>query len=482
MLSPLRPSPPVVKSLFLKVGLRLGISLFSGCSQPLLSSMPTPSFDGGNTLPDASRHSSGDSAGDSARDAEGADGGDIFLRDVGSASAGDAASLDTGHSGMDAGCTPGPCRSHILIPDRQNSLQAICLDFEEVRQAVGLPDGSQNAGASVVDYDGDHRPDIYLLKEVGANQMFHNQGGNFQVAQGLRLNLASGTRYAAWRDVNGDGNLDVVIGGDSGSALSINDGRIFAPALPEVGIHDMNASRTAVWLGANLLVGTENGLRFFQQGPGLVFEEVSAALGLDDFGDAHALAIADYNGDGLPDIYVANSTGVDRLFMAQANGMYQSVEMMTGTQGSGNSTDAQWIIYQPGASTSLYVSSFGRGNSFFVNMGNGAFQDRAGSLGIRDNGNTTRVKWGDFAGNGYPHLVEARSGQENLYFIPEIDAAGDVVRYQNRAPALGLNLNGQTVGLETLDYDGDARQDLLVILTDGMRLYHNISRRVNLCH
>lgn len=379
-----------------------------------------------------------------------------------------------GDSGL---CHPDPCRSRIMIADRTSS--ALCLDFEEVHASAGLSDTSLT-GVSIADYNGDGDLDVYVLTN-SSNILFRNDRGRFVPAPTAGLNLSGMTRGASWNDYDGDGDLDVLVLQESGSHLYQNNGGVFSRLPDSLGIHNPEPGRVALWIGIDLLMGTENGTRYYRTLGSGRYEEVARMVGLDDPGEASAMTAEDYDADGFRDIYLANTTGRNRLFRARPDRTYESVELSTGvTVGDRQSTDAAWVRQSAESPPSLYVVNYERGNAFFTNR-MGHFTDVSNSLGIHAPGNNTRVAWGDFVGNGSPLLFLGRWGQSNLLYIPNVEIGGVVSRYTEQSHVLGIDTSGQTIAATTFDYDNDHRLDLLVGMTTGIRLYHNISTHIRTC-
>lgn len=374
-------------------------------------------------------------------------------------------------------CTPDPCPSHILFND---GTEVTCLHFEEVSRSTGLEPSSSITGVSVADYNGDGRMDVYVLRD-SSNLLFRNDSGRFLFAASAGLDLSGRSRGAVFGDADGDGDPDLVLLQETGSHLYQNQGGVFLRTPDGAGIHNTEPGRAGLWMGANFLLGTENGTRVYRPVGGGRYEEAARAVGLDDPGEASAIVASDYDGDGRQDIYVANTTGRNRLFHARADGTYESVEWDLGvTVGDRRSTDAAWVQDRGETRPSLYVANYERGNAHFVNR-MGRFVDISGGLGIHDPGNTTRIAWGDFLGTSHPFLFLGRWDQPNILYMPDLSVGGVVSRHVDQAPALGMNVTARTVGAIVFDYDNDGRPDLLVGLTTGIRLYHNVSRRIRGC-
>jgi hypothetical protein len=395
----------------------------------------------------------------------------------------DAGSPEDAGMAIDAGpipCIPDPCNG-LIDTSRGEPGAALCLSFTEKQEAAGLITTGNNLGLSLVDYDQNGKQDVYLLKDGQPNQMFQNQGDGIFLDVSQRTGLAIGgqSRDAAWSQ-----NRDLLLTGADGSHLYKNQNGIFVPVTGGgSGIEDFDSGKKAVWLGVDLLLSTENGIKFYRHLNGDNFQEAAIEIGLEDPGEGGAIAVGDYNGDGLDDVYLANVTGQNRLFQHKADGTYASVETQTMTIGSGNGTDAQWVRFQGEILPSLYVANYFGANQLYSNQQNGAFTEVAGSLGIADPGQTTTNAWGDFLNEERPALFLGHWAQKNLLYVPQLSGTSKtVVGYTEIAHPLGMDLTGQTLKSGWFDYDGDGKLDLLVVLADGgLKLYRNETHGVRTC-
>lgn len=380
-------------------------------------------------------------------------------------------------------CVPGSCNPGVIDPDRSYEDQGICLSFYEVHTEEGFVSSVPHNAVSVVDYNQDGLPDIFLLNDGSPNQLFQNTGNGFQeVSSKLGLDFGGDSQDTAWADYDEDGDLDLFLIGSDGSYLYKNEGGVFTFLEEPFGIHNQEAGKKAVWLGGGFLLGTEGGTRFYRYEGNDEFTEASVEVGLDDPGDASAIAVADYDGDGRDDVYVANIASQNRLFRNLGDGTYESVETETGTEGSGSSTDAKWVSVNFEVLPSLYVTDFYVGNQLFLNQQNGTFFEEAGPLGIRDPGQTTVSAWGDFINEGVPALFLGRWNQQNLVYVPIINDDGEITGYRETAFPLGMATEAQTVGAVWFDYNNDELLDLLVVMADGgIELHHNDIHEVQLC-
>jgi hypothetical protein len=213
------------------------------------------------------------------------------------------------------------------------------------------------AAVSVADFDGDGKPDLYFTNSrLGfPNALYRNRGdGTFEdvaASAGLAdLNKAGEgvSMGAVWGDFDNDGHEDVLVYRYGYLALYKNiDGRHFQDMTNAAGLRRWVNSNGAIWLDYDRdglldlyvtayfrsdidlwhLTGTKimhnsfefatNGgknLLFHNLGNGK-FEDVTDKMGAGSTRWTLAAASADFNGDGWPDIYLANDYGPEELYL-----------------------------------------------------------------------------------------------------------------------------------------------------------------------
>jgi hypothetical protein len=186
--------------------------------------------------------------------------------------------------------------------------------FEDVTARAGLT-GEQldfNFGVAVGDYDNDGFEDLFLCG-IGRNALFHNNGnGTFTdvtASAGIggkppnTLSIA-----AAWFDYDHDGLLDLIVSNytlwspRSDSRCMMNDQDFYCnpqryPSVPHRLYRNLGKGR---------------------------FADVTVKAGLASApGKGMGVSIADFNGDGWSDIFIANDTEPNALFINQRNGTFE---------------------------------------------------------------------------------------------------------------------------------------------------------------
>jgi len=224
-------------------------------------------------------------------------------------------------------------------------------------------------GVAAGDVNGDGRPDLYFTANMGPNALYLNQG-NFRFEEVTEtagvVDSVGWTTGVTMADVNGDGHLDIYVSksGTIGSPhrankLYVNDGDgTFTERAAEYGLDATAYSTHATFfdydrdgdldlyllnnppirdsrMGVRSTLGQrreyQNDQLFRNEGDSSgtpQFEEVTEEAGLvtDAIGFGLSATVSDVNGDGWPDVYVANDFNVeDRLYVNQGDGTFDEV-------------------------------------------------------------------------------------------------------------------------------------------------------------
>ena len=205
--------------------------------------------------------------------------------------------------------------------------------------------GAIGTGVAAGDYDGDGRPDLFVVSKTGPDRLFRNLG-NWQF-EDVTAKAGVGGPVEAWKqgatfvDVNNDGKLDLyVCRHDAPNLLYINqgDGTFHEEAKPR-GLAISDASVMASfcdydrdgWLDVYLLTNVQDfnthphGQKDYllhNNGDG-TFTDVTAKAGIIGEGQGHSATWWDYDHDGWPDLYVANDFVVpDMLYHNNGDGTF----------------------------------------------------------------------------------------------------------------------------------------------------------------
>jgi len=200
-------------------------------------------------------------------------------------------------------------------------------------------------------------------------------------------------------------------------------------------------------IGADQGTSSSKSSEFWMQGPGGTFVSVPTAFGANDpTGRGRDVATLDVDNDGWADLFVGNGFGVDypspnRLYR-NSHGLIFEDKVFSGQPGSGGICVTAADFNQDGWQD-LFVC--GRPNRLFVSRGGQYFDNRASTLGLpRDN--SIDGQWGDMNGDGRLDLVTVT---ETKLLVSLWTGKAFVPAYQRRVQA------GRNIALADVDQDGD---------------------------
>jgi hypothetical protein len=189
--------------------------------------------------------------------------------------------------------------------------------FVNVTAGSGLDVELYGMGVATADYDNDGRADLYLTALEG-DRLFQNLGGGKfkDVTKAAGIANANFGTSAAWLDYDKDGQLDLFVANyvkwDAKSDISCSlDGVSKSYCTPE------SYKGTASKLYRNLGGGR--------------FEDASQKAGIaDPNSKSLGVAVLDYDGDGWPDMFIANDTQPNKLYRNNRNGTFTEEGMSAG--------------------------------------------------------------------------------------------------------------------------------------------------------
>ena len=281
--------------------------------------------------------------------------------------------------------------------------------FRDVAGELGVGDVNRaGTGVSMAavwgDYDNDGYEDLLLIK-WGKPELFHNDGGHgfTRVSEQAGLPPWINANTAVWFDYDGDGLLDLFIGGYYSEEIDLWHLKT-TKIMPESFEYAKNGGRK--YLFHNLGNGR--------------FEEVSAKVGIDSRRWALASAAADLRGSGHPDLFVANDYGVPELYLNDGKRFHEMGEK-TG------------VSFAPKSGMNVAFGDVFNQGKYAVYVSN-----------ISEDG----------------VLI-----QGNNLWVPKEGSRGMEISYENLARDMGVELGGWSFGAQFGDLNNDGTLDLY--LTNG---------------
>lgn len=280
------------------------------------------------------------------------------------------------------------------------------LHFTDVTEAAGLTVRGWGMGVAVADFNDDGLPDIYVTG-YGHNVLYRNLGGcKFQdVTEKAGLSVGGFSVGSAWADYDRDGFPDLFVARYVQSDIH---------HLPQPG------DKSFDYKGLHVEVPEADGesdFLFRNRGDG-TFEDVSQKAGVSNPTRQRGMGVvwADYDGDGWPDLFVANDVGPNFLYRNKANGTFEEVGMLTGTalgvggRSMGNMA-GDFADFDRDGRLDLVITRYGfQPVSLLRNEGASGFEDVTWASGIGQV-STSPVRWGtgfaDFDNDGWPDVFIA---------------------------------------------------------------------------
>ena len=343
--------------------------------------------------------------------------------------------------------------------------------FEDVTEGAGVAGRGYGMGAAAADYDNDGWTDLYVAG-VDRNVLFRGVGGcRFEDATlraGVGLDGEGGkpwTVAAAWFDYDLDGQLDLFVVnyldwswesnevcGDPGRRLSCS------PAHYD---------------------GLPNAL-FRNRGDG-TFEDVSLTAGIArQVGKGMSAAVADFDGDGLQDVFVTNDSVRNFLFRNAGGGRFEEVGVEAGVAftGDGIPVSSMGLDFRDldgdGLPDAIVTALSNETFPLFLNRG-GRFSDATYATGVGLE-SFTKSGWSvgayDFDNDGDRDIFTANSHvSENVglyrsisYRLPNSLFLSEDGVYRDVGPEAGeaMGSAGAHRGAAFGDLDNDGRVDVVV--------------------
>lgn len=339
--------------------------------------------------------------------------------------------------------------------------------FRDITAQCRIDEHGYGQGLAIGDFDADGFDDIFVTN-VGRNVLYHNNGdGTFSEYESELFGKESlWSTSAAWGDIDRDGDLD----------LYVCRYCIYDPLHPK--ICHYKDGRVGICHPKDVEPCPDE--CYLNEGDG-TFKPVAKERGL--FGQNNrglGVVIADFNNDEWPDIFVANDTTENFLFINLHNGKFEEQAQLLGcaVNINGNAQANMGIAvgdYDRNGFLDLYITHYHKEwNTLYQNLGPNGFHDVTASAQLTLP-TMDKLGWGtvmaDFDQDGFDELFAVNGHLDDL--------TSDGIDYEMTAQLFGYNGRtwddcSQTAGaffkrkclargVATCDYDDDGDLDILVV-------------------
>jgi hypothetical protein len=373
---------------------------------------------------------------------------------------------------------PHPLRNALFRNNRDGT-------FTDVTEKARVPGRGYGMGVAVGDYDGDGFPDIYVT-QYGQNILYHNNGDGTFTDVTARAGLAAPgwNSSAVWFDYDNDGRLDLFV------CQFVEFNKTMSCGLDAKGDHHYCIPKIFTPMPSRL---------FHNNGDG-TFTDVSKESGIaGHLGKAWGVVATDINNDGRMDLFVANDTVPNFLFLNRGDGKFEEAGLkadvaysLDGHARSGMGVDS--ADYNEDGKMDIFVANIDEEIfSLYKNNGDETFDDVAMDAGI---GMSTRwmsgwgLKFLDydndgdldlFLANGFPDDLVEEFSHQVTYREPLMLFRSTGGKFQNVSAESGpvFAKSFASRGLAVGDFNNDGAVDVLIAVNDAapVLLKNNAARK-----
>jgi hypothetical protein len=280
--------------------------------------------------------------------------------------------------GNQANAAKEPCAARlyrndlVVNPDGTRNLK-----FTDVTETSGLCSHGYGMGVAVGDFNNDGCVDVFITHFGAPNQLFKNNCDGTFTDVTKKAGVAGNGHWGAsatFFDYDRDGLLDLYVANYVDYQIENNQ--------------KCYSSTSARDYCAPSAYKPVPGILYHNRGDG-TFEDVSVKSGITrTFGAALGVMGIDLNGDGWPDIYVANDGNPNQLWINQKDGTFKNEADIRGSAVNADGVAEAGMgvdiaDFDGNGTEDIFLTHLTREKStLFVNRGEGYFEDRSVETGV----------------------------------------------------------------------------------------------------
>src|SRR5438477_393976 len=344
--------------------------------------------------------------------------------------------------------------------------------FTDVTEKAGVAGGGYGMGVAVGDYNGDGFPDLYVTG-YGRAILYRNNGNGTFTDITKEAGVADEGQWstsAGWFDFDKDGWLDLVVTN-------------YIEWTPKTNLWcGERAPGYRSYCNPNNYHGQKT--KLYRNNHDGTFTDVSDKSGIGEpESKGMSMVLADFNGDGWPDIAIANDTWPNFLFENNHDGKFTDSSLISGLAASedgryeaGMGIDAADV--DGDGLLDIYITHLDfELNRLYHNNSDGTFTDTTYSSGIGNKAmllSGVSAKFIDYDNDGWPDIVQANGAMvDNIPLYHSLVTYKEPLlmfrnlghgKFDKVSDSLGADFNRPVVGrgLATADFFNDGRVGLAV--------------------